>query len=191
MRTILIFLIITLSGIVAYSQVKVRGYYRSNGTYVQPHYRSSPDGNPTNNYSYPGNTNPYTGKIAKGKQSTYLANYYKTYPNGTEQKFNVYTTLLRNTNYRGLVAGKSYSIGKNNEPKTGNVQHLKDRTFGIYDADWKHIGYVKINRNGRIFKVYDLYDHKVFSNRERINLSGLEMVGLVGLGIFLGTYLFE
>ncbi len=39
----------------------VRGYYRSNGTYVQPHYRSSPDSSVTNNYSYCGNTNPYTG----------------------------------------------------------------------------------------------------------------------------------
>jgi hypothetical protein len=25
--------------------VRVRGYFRSNGTYVQPHYRSNPDGN--------------------------------------------------------------------------------------------------------------------------------------------------
>lgn len=35
----------------AEAQVHVRGHYRSNGTYVQPHYRSSPDGNPYNNYS--------------------------------------------------------------------------------------------------------------------------------------------
>lgn len=32
--------------------VHVRGYYRDNGTYVQPHVRSAPDGNPYNNYSY-------------------------------------------------------------------------------------------------------------------------------------------
>ena len=32
--------------------VYVRGYTRDNGTYVQPHYRSAPDGNPYNNYSY-------------------------------------------------------------------------------------------------------------------------------------------
>lgn len=40
----------------------VNGYYRSDGTYVQPHYRSDPDGNPNNNYSHKGNVNPYTGK---------------------------------------------------------------------------------------------------------------------------------
>ena len=42
--------------------VKVRGYHRRNGTYVQPHYRSNPDGNPYNNWSTRGNVNPYTGK---------------------------------------------------------------------------------------------------------------------------------
>lgn len=56
--------------------VSVRGYYRSNGTYVQPHERSAPDGNPYNNYSYPGNYNPNTGKITGGNSSTYLNNYY-------------------------------------------------------------------------------------------------------------------
>lgn len=39
--------------------VHVRGYTTRNGTYVAPHYRSSPDAFKTNNYSYPGNINPY------------------------------------------------------------------------------------------------------------------------------------
>ena len=52
---------IIISGI-AFADVSVRGYYRSNGTYVQPHYRSNPDGNFGNNWSTYGNVNPYTGK---------------------------------------------------------------------------------------------------------------------------------
>ena len=44
------------------ADVHVRGYYRSNGTYVQPHYRSSPNGTVLDNYSTKGNVNPYTGK---------------------------------------------------------------------------------------------------------------------------------
>lgn len=56
--------------------VKVKGYFRKDGTYVQPHYRSNPDGNPYNNWSFPGNTNPYTGKTATGNPDTYLKNYY-------------------------------------------------------------------------------------------------------------------
>jgi hypothetical protein len=41
----------------------VHGYYRSNGTYVSPHYRSAPDGDFSNNWSTRGNINPYTGKM--------------------------------------------------------------------------------------------------------------------------------
>src|SRR5213594_4676703 len=56
--------------------VRVRGYYRRDGTYVQPHYRSHPDGNPYNNWSFPGNVNPYTGHVAPGNPDTYLYDYY-------------------------------------------------------------------------------------------------------------------
>jgi hypothetical protein len=42
--------------------VSVRGYLRRDGTYVQPHMRSAPDGNPYNNWSTKGNANPYTGQ---------------------------------------------------------------------------------------------------------------------------------
>jgi hypothetical protein len=52
---------------------RVRGYYRSNGTYVQPHMRSAPDSNPYNNFSTRGNTNPYTGQ--PGTKSPYGQGY--------------------------------------------------------------------------------------------------------------------
>jgi len=55
----------------------VQGYYRSDGTYVQPYWRSDSDGNPLNNYGYPGNLNPYTGEVAPGNPDTYLRNYYE------------------------------------------------------------------------------------------------------------------
>ncbi len=55
---------------------RVSGYYRKDGTYVQPHYRTNPDGNPYNNYSFPGNYNPNTGRITPGNPDTYLNNYY-------------------------------------------------------------------------------------------------------------------
>ena len=40
----------------------VRDYFRRDGTWVQPHYRSNPDGYFWNNYSAWGNVNPYAGK---------------------------------------------------------------------------------------------------------------------------------
>lgn len=42
-----------------YGGVPVRGYTRQNGTYVAPYYRTPADYTPRNNFSYPGNTNPY------------------------------------------------------------------------------------------------------------------------------------
>lgn len=42
--------------------VRVKGYYKNNGTYVQPHYRSDPNGTIFDNWSTKGNVNPYTGK---------------------------------------------------------------------------------------------------------------------------------
>lgn len=41
----------------------VNSYTRSDGTYVQGHYRSSPDNSKFNNYSTQGNINPHTGKL--------------------------------------------------------------------------------------------------------------------------------
>ena len=46
----------------AYADVYVKGYYRSNGTYVDPHYRTSPNNSTYDNWSSYGNTNPYTGQ---------------------------------------------------------------------------------------------------------------------------------
>lgn len=58
-----IFVILSLiSGSVIARDVHVNGYYRDNGTYVQPHYRTAPDNNVLNNYSTQGNVNPYTGQ---------------------------------------------------------------------------------------------------------------------------------
>ncbi len=59
----------------AWAAQYVQGYYRSDGTYVQPYRRSDSDGSPFNNYSYPGNLNPYTGEVAPGNPDTYLRNY--------------------------------------------------------------------------------------------------------------------
>jgi hypothetical protein len=58
-----------------YGNTYVRGYTRSNGTYVRGHYRTCPDSRITNNYSYPGNYNPNTGSISRGSRNSYTSNY--------------------------------------------------------------------------------------------------------------------
>ena len=65
-------LMLFLSGLPIEARVKVKGYYRKNGTYVSPHYRSNPDHLRLNNWSTKGDYNPYTGK-----QGT--VNPYKSY----------------------------------------------------------------------------------------------------------------
>jgi hypothetical protein len=47
---------------VAQKTVAVRGYVRSDGTYVQPSTRTAPNSTKTDNWSSAPNVNPYTGK---------------------------------------------------------------------------------------------------------------------------------
>lgn len=42
--------------------IHVTGYTRSNGTYVQPHYQTTPNQTKADNWSSRPNVNPYTGK---------------------------------------------------------------------------------------------------------------------------------
>ena len=60
-----------LTTTLAYAEY-VRGYYRSNGTYVQGYNRSDRNATVRDNYSYKGNVNPYTGKTG--------TNYYRNSP---------------------------------------------------------------------------------------------------------------
>lgn len=41
---------------------RVKGYTTKRGTYVAPHYKSSPNKSKLDNYSTKGNINPFTGK---------------------------------------------------------------------------------------------------------------------------------
>ena len=59
-----------------YGSTYVSGYVKSNGTYVSGHYRTCPDSSRYNNYSFPGNYNPNTGRITGGSRSSYIDNYY-------------------------------------------------------------------------------------------------------------------
>lgn len=52
MKTLIITLAIIASSSAALADVYVNGYYKSNGTYVNPYHRTYPDANPYNNYEY-------------------------------------------------------------------------------------------------------------------------------------------
>lgn len=48
---------------VAQRHTSVRGYTRSNGTYVMPHHRTTPNATRNDNWTTRPNVNPYTGRI--------------------------------------------------------------------------------------------------------------------------------
>lgn len=63
MRNIfLAFVFILTSAAPVLADEHVNGYTRSDGTYVAPYERSSPDNSYNNNWGVQGNTNPYTGR---------------------------------------------------------------------------------------------------------------------------------
>lgn len=66
------------------ARVSVRGYYKSNGTYVQPYYRSSPNVYKWDNYSYksyqPRHNNSYYNRSYNYNSPLYTPDYiYRWY----------------------------------------------------------------------------------------------------------------
>ena len=61
MLALTIVFLLTLVGSV-FADTLVKGYTRRDGTYVAPHLRSDPNGTVTDNWSFKGNPNPYTGR---------------------------------------------------------------------------------------------------------------------------------
>lgn len=76
----------------AQGQVHVRGYYRSNGTYVQSHYRTASNNTVSDNWSTVGNTNPYTGQAgtryisSNFSSNNYNRSKYRSYPSSTSYR---------------------------------------------------------------------------------------------------------
>lgn len=91
------------------SHVHVRGYVTKNGTYVQPHYRTSPNNTVFDNWSTYPNVNPYTGNV------------------GTKVYINVSTSIPANT-FRNDINRPS-PIFKSNEVFRQNDLFKPNRLF--------------------------------------------------------------
>jgi len=73
----------------------VGSYYRRDGTYVQGYYRSDSNNTVQDNYSYKGNTNPYTNETG--------TNYYRSSP--SSQYYDSSYGYKRPSTYAGMSAG--------------------------------------------------------------------------------------
>ena len=88
----------------ARAQVRVNGYRRSNGTYVQGHYRSKPNGNFYDNWSTKGNRNPYTGEW--GTRVTPPDGYGGVLGGGVPNSFHLPgNTALESSSYQSALPG--------------------------------------------------------------------------------------
>lgn len=101
----------------SFAQVSVRGYYRSNGTYVQPHQRTVPNYTRNDNYSTVGNTNPYTGAAGTQPRDSYT--YSNTYtPSTYSAPITTYSSpsySTSNTVYTGSRGGQYYINSNGNK----------------------------------------------------------------------------
>ena len=69
-------LMLTLCVAPVFAQTYVGPHTRKDGTYVEGHYRSQPNGTKLDNYSTQGNSNPFTGQqgtVNPYQQPTYQA----------------------------------------------------------------------------------------------------------------------
>lgn len=133
MKNFLFLIAFLFFSVASFAQVSVRGYYRSNGTYVQPHQRTYPNSTRNDNYSTIGNTNPYTGKAGtqprdgyRTTSSTYTPTYSRptytystpqTYvsPNYSTQSYSSPSYSSSNTIYTGSRGGQYYINSNGNK----------------------------------------------------------------------------
>lgn len=93
----------------AYAYVGVKGYYRSNGTYVQPYVRSNPNALKYDNYSYRGGS-LYNNSYYSSSQNYSSGQYQPSYL--TDSNYYTGKSLYQNKSYGSSLYpsyGSSYS----------------------------------------------------------------------------------
>ena len=131
--------------------VKVKGYYKKNGTYVKPHYRSAPDSSINNNWTTRGNVNPHTGadgirarQYEWGAGSTSSSNesnnydsdiydpHYSDRDNLTDSS-NTFTQQDKSEQYMGDVYDGTYDLDEYNDTENPYYQSKYIEAEGTID----------------------------------------------------------
>ncbi len=158
MKTLLIYILVflVLSLTIATAQTRTKGYYRKDGTYVRPYYRTS-DGN-TDNMSF------NSKKGVRRNSSSYMDNYHRVYKGDhSNERYQNYNTLLRHNNYGEIAMGESSTITNNRGNTIGYLHYHEDGVFKVLDSDSIHIGYVKLTSDRKRVRVYDSYGYHVIT----------------------------
>lgn len=87
------------------NHVYVNGYTKSNGTYVQGHYRTAPNSTINDNFSTYPNVNPYTGKQGTITPTyNYAPDNYRSKSNSNSNYYyNTYTTPTYTPSYNSYT----------------------------------------------------------------------------------------
>jgi uncharacterized protein YxeA len=149
MKRILLILLLLLS-FITYAQtnsnhVYVNGYTRSNGTYVEGHYRTAPNSTVNDNFSTVGNTNPYTGQagyIARDGGTSYSGSTTNPTYTTTSTSYPIYNNGTRTLDIdkfeRDTKAGKylksntTYSSSSYSNTTRYNSNYLTDAELTAY-----------------------------------------------------------
>jgi hypothetical protein len=98
------------STLFAQTPIRISGYTNSYGTYVEPHYRTSPNSTVIDNYSYSGNVNPFTGSIGTRTYESYSAPSFSfsTPSYSTPSSSTIFTGPRGGTYYYNSNGNKTY-----------------------------------------------------------------------------------
>lgn len=126
--SLFVILLLAFCGISAQTNpnhVHVRGYHRSDGTYVSPHYRTAPNSTNRDNFSTIGNVNPYTGEpgyIQPDNKPIPTYNYSSTYSGTT------------NYNYSGVSSSGKTTIHSYNDEVSWAFDKLEEMRRTYYTS---------------------------------------------------------
>lgn len=149
------------------NHVRVSGYTRKDGTYVQPYFRTAPNSTNRDNFSTQGNVNPYTGEAGwikpDSKYNTFYRNTYSYSPSTT-------TRSEYSTNSTLPIKYKNRTYIEDEFGKYTYYLTVKDeRTFYIHDMNDNLNSYLVINHRGdwRIFNNDGVYIKTIFVTTEK------------------------
>jgi hypothetical protein len=112
------------------ADVHVRGYFRKNGTYVKPHYRSYPNATRLDNWSTKGNVNPHTGKRGTSNpdlERKAVGNAFDGLP---------YYSSLRPVRSRARLKPKRHTLGKKPNWVALKADLQRSLVYLRKQADW-------------------------------------------------------
>ena len=157
----IIILIINLNLSEVYSKnnksgyTNVKGYFKKDGTYVMPHFKTAPDNSKFNNWSSKYNTNPFTGKA--GTKDPYKIDYKLYSPtNSNNNNFSNYPSKSTNN----ISDFSSYSNNYYNDYKTKNIERAKYWSNKGYDFNPNTMSAYMMD-----LKVKDIERAKYWSNK--------------------------